>query len=83
MKTTSADWGAGSEDSPRVVLTWEARVSRLWRVSSFADLIHLVETDFHFIMDLVDGAAADRVVRVVFHEQAPCLVEEGRFLDPA
>ena len=41
-----------------------------------ADLIHLIEARKHFVVDLVNGATADGIVRMVLHEQKPSLMED-------
>jgi len=41
-----------------------------------AELFAPVESCFHFAMDLIDGAAADRVVGVVLKEPVPSAAQE-------
>jgi len=42
----------------------------------FAHLVNLVEADFHLFVHLVDRTTANRVMRVVLHEQAPGLIDD-------
>ncbi len=44
----------------------------------FTDLLHLIEARFHLFVHLVNGTAANRIVRMTRHQQLPCLADDGR-----
>ncbi len=73
LKSTTAE----NASCARVSTAQRDRLQRL-KGDLFGDLVHLVEARLHFIVNLVDGTAADGIVRMVFHQQTPCLADDGR-----